>query len=403
MKTRLTVFLDTGLNVVRWLACPLNEKNASTTARLQSPVAQGESASWADLAARQPEQLVVVLPASLVYHSQTEIPSHDPRVIQQSIHWAVEEELATPVEDNHVAWRPANEERSAQAVAVVADEIMQNLLRQLAACSLQPDVITSELYCLPLGETGAVAEIGQAANESVHPDTAVFARTTAGEPGVIVRQNRWQGGFVPAAAWVETVSQKFEKSRQVDIEPQQALGQGVNFLQGAYAPRHEQAQNRRQWRWLALAVMALLLSVLLVNGLKYWQLRQQEAQLKNLQLQTLREAFVDATAAELADPVNAMRSRIKGLRQASGQGSGALTAILAALASTREQVPAVRIQGLHWRDNALELQLVAPGIDAINRFQQLLKGQNIHWQINTGTREAISDGIKSVLVIKVLS
>ena len=357
--------------------------------------------NWAEIAAMQPARLVLVLPASLVYHTQAQVPSHDPRVIQQSIAWAVEDELATAVEANHVAWQSVSETDHAQAVAVVSDAVMRHLLQQLSAHGLQPEVITSEFYCLPVADTGPVQARNDAANESSQDATAVFAASVAGDPGVVVRQGAWQGGFVPAAAWTKSATERYGKARQVNTDPVLA-DHCVNFLQGTYAPRREQTLNRRQWRWLGVAVLAVLASALLANGLKYWRLQQQQTRLKNLQLQTLQEAFVDASPVELADPVNAMRSRVKGLLQSRGQGSGALTSILAALAATREQVPAVRIQGLHWRDNALEVQLVAPAIDAINRFKALLAGQNLQWQVTTGTREATADGIKSVLVIKVL-
>ncbi len=402
MKAAIIVFLDAGLNVARWLAYPVNDKTGSDKSRPRSPSAQGKSVSWAEIAAMQPARLVLVLPASLVYHTQAQVPSHDPRVIQQSIAWAVEDELATAVEVNHVAWQPVSETDHAQAVAVVSEAVIQHLLQLLSVHALQAEVITSELYCLPVADTGPVQARGEAANESSQNVTAVFAASVAGDPGVVVRQWAWHGGFVPAVAWNNSATERYGKAQPVNPDPVLAGDHGVNFLQGTYAPRREQTLNRRQWRWLGVAVLAVLASALLANGLKYWRLQQQQAQLKNLQLHTLQEAFVDASPAELADPVNAMRSRVKGLQQSRGQGSGALTSILAALASTREQVPAVRIQGLHWRDNALEVQLVAPTIDAINRFKALLSGQNLQWQVTTGTREAIADGIKSVLVIKVL-
>lgn len=400
MSAALTVFLDATLKVVRWhgVSSMPEGKNGTHT---NQPETGGGHLSWDEVAAKQPAYLQIILPASLVYHSRAQVPSGDRRVIQQSIPWAIEDELASPIEDHHVAWQATDDAEYPQAVAVVSHAIMQQLLQKLDEHGLQADSITSELYLLPEAE----ADNNSTSEKKVGDQSPswVYARPISGDDGHVVRQGRWQGGFVPRSAWPPVLMADKNAGQVVEPHWQAAPKTSVNLLQGTYAPQRQEGLNRHQLRWLGLAVAGLLLSVLLVNGLKYWRLQQQQTQLRSVQVQALREAFVDASAAELADPVNAMRSRIKARQQAQGAGSGALMAILSGLSTARKAVPAVRIQGLHWRDNTLEVQVVAPSVEAITRFQRQLAGQNILWRVSTGTREAIADGIKAVLIIKVSS
>ncbi|GEM_PF-5084819 len=400
MSLELVVFLDADLNVRHWAAWSLTPEGTPEKSSSLQPERQGDADSWAEIAAMQPEHLVVVLPAAVVYHSQVAVPSHDPRIVQQSIPWAVEEELASAVEDNHVAWRAIGGDAPLQAVAVIEKGLMKTLLSQLDEHGLMPRLITSELACLPVAGNPSAVENRSAANQAEPVQTVRYAESTAA--GTIIRTGPWQGGFIPAPAWPDIHETKLKQAQAVPTHKRPLEAATINLLQGDFAPRQDSKYRHKRWRGLALAALGLLMSLVLVNGIKYWRLQSQYAQVKSLQLQTLRKAFVAASPAELADPVNAMRSRLKAMESAQGQGSGALTSILAALSQVRQQVPAVRIQALHWRDNALEIQLMAPTIDTINRFAKALGAININWQVTTGTREAVSGGIKSVLVVRVL-
>ncbi len=395
MPGTATVFLDADLQIRRWwfFASP-DKRSASQDASQQATA--GQENSWQAIAGTRPQRLIIVLPASLVYHSLVNVPSQDNRVLQQSVPWAVEDELASPVEVNHVAWRLLDD---GQAVAVIDRDVLQQLLEKLAAQGLTPDVVTSELYYLPPVTTGQTHLPDKAANHSEYLAESGSWRKTSG--GAVLRRGRWHGGFVPEAA----LAGQDEFLRRLDFIgecPNVPLpADHINLLQGEFASDERKAGNQRQWRWLLALAAMVLLSGLLVNGIKYARLQTQQTQLKNLQLQTFREAFVDASPSELADPVNAMRSRVKGLESAQGQGSGALMNILSALSAIRQQVPAVHIQSVHWRDNRLEVQVLAPSVEQINRFQQLLRDRSLQWRVTTGTREAVADGVKSIIVIQV--
>ncbi len=392
MGAEVVVYVDPALNIVRWFVSGQDHQSSRDADKSRESVNQMQGNTWRRIADLGPARLHVVLPASMVYHSQVRVPSEDQRVLAQSVPWAVEEELASAVEDNHVAWRQLGD---GQAVAVVAKKVMRNLLDILAENQLRPASVTSEMYWLPISGDGQV-ESSEAANEPV-----VKAPAVAGD-GVVVRRTLWRGGFVPQVAWSRVAQAFAEAIRSVGIRDYMEPDQAINFLQGEFAAGEQEHNRSGQWRWLVLALIVLLISLPMAEAIKLWQLKNQAEQVKNLQLNALREAFVDASPVELADPVNAMRSRIKGLQQLDGQAGGALMRLISGLSSARKKVPAVSIKGLHWRDNTLEVQVVAPSIDSLNAFQQALKQAHVNWQITTGTREALADGFKSILLIRVV-
>ena len=60
--------------------------------------------SWAHIKLENTQQLILIVYANLVLTTKVRIPSKNEEVIRQSIPFALEEELATDVDDNHFAY-----------------------------------------------------------------------------------------------------------------------------------------------------------------------------------------------------------------------------------------------------------------------------------------------------------
>jgi len=64
-----------------------------------------EISVWSDINLKNSEELLLIVSASIVFTRQITIPSKNEEIIRQSIPYALEELLATDIDDNHFAYR----------------------------------------------------------------------------------------------------------------------------------------------------------------------------------------------------------------------------------------------------------------------------------------------------------
>lgn len=104
----------------------------------------------ADLTSFAPQCQLTLLISSLALSLTTlQLPSNTSAQLRQAIPFALEEHVATDIEQLHFAFHPhANH----QAVAIIQRDFMQNLIQQLAALKLYPQAIIPDIYALPIGE-----------------------------------------------------------------------------------------------------------------------------------------------------------------------------------------------------------------------------------------------------------
>jgi type II secretion system protein L len=143
---------------------------------------------------------------------------------------------------------------------------------------------------------------------------------------------------------------------------------GINLLQGAYAPKSDINIEWGPWRVPSALLGGLLVLTLVFKGVLFWQLSRQEAVLDAAASQVLTQTFPDASGAQ--DPWSVLQSRL-------GASSGNLTVsgpgfaeAIETLAGAFSQTPGIQLQTLSWRSGILDLQLLAPNVDALDKLRQ---------------------------------
>lgn len=140
---------------------------------------------------------------------------------------------------------------------------------------------------------------------------------------------------------------------------------GTNLLQGAYAPKSNWPAILKPWRLAASLLAAAVGLGLVLQGATYWQLSRADAQLD--------AAVSEACRRVVGDPSTSGCQRE--VRQRLGASTGAATedflSTLAAIANARD--PEMRIDGLSYRNRAMDLQLVAPSVSALDALSRELE------------------------------
>lgn len=333
---------------VRWL-------HAAGSARVQSGVPAPD----------RERELWVVLPAEDVLLMQAPRVARSPQQMQKALPYAIEDQLAAPIETQHVAWTPAADPNQV-LVAVVARTRLDALLATLRGHGLEPDAVIPEPLLLAwspavstvLLETGrALLRYGE-------------ARAFVGQPEELVLFGGSVGTALDAIRIGDTQSPLPLRATQAREDALQAYAERargeppLNVLQGAYAPRRTVGHARQRWRLaaaLAAAAAVLGFAHLLLERQQLLRLAQQQRQ----EMTDLYRAAVPS-ATRVVDPELQLRGALASAGHGVAQGGLRLLALAApGLAADSK----IRVDALELRERSLELAVQAPDVAALDALR----------------------------------
>ena len=346
-------------------------------------------------------KVIVVVPGTDVLLTHPVLPVKNPAKAAQIVPFALEEQLASDVEDLHFALgkRPA---RIGTPVAVVAHERMREWLQELDDAGLQPEAIHADTALLPETPGGITVLIDQ---------DRVYVRREDG-PGAVVEVTPLSEALQLALAnstqerenvTVYVGAEDYQRDRELleglrertaslqikrlDHDPLLLLAgtlstQPVNLLQGRYARKTRLNISFAPWRYAAMLALVLMGAHL---GLQAWQYAshgKQEAILDEQILAAFQQAMPGAAAPQ-PDQARALVERV--LNQGSGAfsaDSGMLDA-LAMLGAAMRQLPGTDIEALSYRNNVTDLRVLAPSVDMLETLRQRAGEHGIDAQIQS--------------------
>lgn len=379
-------------------------------------------------------RVLVLVPGSEVHLAAPVLPARGGNRLMQAIPFALEEQLASDVEDLHFALGPRSADGSRATVAAVARGRFEEWLAACSAAGIVPDSVLSDAFAVPCGprglsllldgrqlwvsrggalpfvldadpldlaldlalappvDTGEESEgDGDGDGEAASPVDTGEAEPATPELGAT------PGGehvtFYASAADYEREQALIEGLRervatlQVKLLPDGPLplmaanasaGTVVELLQGAYAAKTSFGERLKRWR-LPAALAAVALLVLVGNQLVgVWQLRK-------------AEKAVDAQIAELfaqvlpGQPVVDARAQLQGvLNQGRGGGSGLLPA-LTVIAQALAQTPSGKLESISYRGDGMDLRMTAPSVEAIDAVKQRMSQNGIAVELQSAT------------------
>ena len=343
--------------------------------------------------------LIILVPASWVYHSQTSIASKNTELLAKSIPFAIEEELSNEVEDNYCAFR-INEDGTQDVIAIEKTYINQ-LNEQIKNHQLSVDKIYSEVDWLPLSQEGisvwsdadtsviklnesqamsvATSQISQLlpifAQDKQHIDCNDSAVTDFGD--LPVKES------LTAAACCEYLLNHHVINLYVDeIKVKQTV------------------RAAESWQTVKVLVSVLVLSWVVIQGIQWYGLNQSIAETKLQQVNLFKQNYPNAAPSELVDPFAALQSRLKIQNSNLTQDRSMLISAVDKLGQTLQQQQTVKLNGIRMVDQKMELQIEAPTMTVINDFHQLLQQFANSFSVQIGVNELSDDNtFKSIITM----
>ena len=339
------------------------------------------------LALSQGRRTVLVLPASDVTLARPDLPPvRGAARIAQAVPFALEEHLASELENLHFAVGHRDASSSAMPVAIVARATLERWQAMWDAAGIRPDAAYAESSLIPSAPNALVLVLDEGTLHVSRPDQSAYA-LDAGSIQVafdLALGEQTEAGehvtfYVSTADYTankETIEGLRARTAtlQVKLLPdgtlpllaaQVPVARPINLLQGAYAAPTSFSSQLQQWRLPAALAVATLVAFLGAQGFKLWQLHKAEQQLDAQITQTFNQIL---PGQPIVDP----RAQIQGVLARAGGGSSALLPAMSLLAQAIAQAPATRVEAISYRAGVLELHLVAPNVEALDGIKQAM-------------------------------
>lgn len=332
-------------------------------------------------------QLLIIIPEQLVGSRQIELPHISTKKARQALGFALEEDIACPLDDVHWAF-----ERNTQGymVRVVDKAVMLGLNNTLVEFELQAQQILCPSMALP--ENGMF----------LLPDTLICTHQDC--TGALPYAQAQLVVNLPLTRYAFQDSQNTKVLSNTAQEQQTAevseldfqswfiaqlpahVGE-ANLLQGEFEPKIQKLALRF-WQILCLALVTLcVLSALGLSAAAYLHNRAELQKLNDQIAADYKHFFPGAT--QVISP----KFRVEQLLKSHSAGSNALF-WLYFRAISHSNTPAIALQHVHFQNQKARLKITAPNFTALKNYSQKLQQDGLkvkQLKANTEAKQVVAE------------
>lgn len=318
-------------------------------------------------------RVIAVVPAESVTLHRVSVPARRAAELRQALPFALEDRLATAVEDLHFA--PGSQRDQLTDVAVVARSSVRECLQRLSGLQLSADHCLADAQLLPRDEARLhAARIG---------GRLLLANRDGAWAIPVSDWPQWQSrfgdqplfGLTAAGGFVQTDGLPADLDRRVFLRlmaPQASTGHGIDLLQGEFAPLRQRTAERRLWRWAAVLAGLAIVLVLVDAAIGVFAERQRRDDLRAQMAEVFRQALPEARMT--ADPAAQLVAEL------GRQGGGATSSLFDLL---RRAAPAIaqgsryRLQAIDFRLGVLELEVATADVASLDALRESLASSGL--------------------------
>lgn len=354
-------------------------------------------------AAAGPRKVIVLVPGTDALLAEPVLPVKSGTKLAQVVPFALEEHLATDVEDLHFAVGK-RDVRPGTPVTVVSNARMDAWQALLADAGLHADAIYPETAALPETPNAVTLLIDGARVYLRRPETPgavlevqplIEALQLALASGEESREHVTiylsEDDYERERELLEGL-REFTASLQLKLLPDGPLpllaanivqGNPVNLLQGRFQSKRKLNVSLAPWRYAAAFALVFLVAHLGLKTWQYFHYKSQEARVDAQIGEVYQQLMPGAPVPEAAAARRMIEARLNQLR-GTGPVSGMMTT-LATLGEALGQTPGVNVEALAFRNNTTDLRVLAPSVDVIDRIRQVASERGLEAKIEAAS------------------
>jgi general secretion pathway protein L len=367
-------------------------------------------------------RVVVLAPAAQVLLAEPELPPGGGAKLARAVPFALEEQLTEDVDQLSFAIghrRPSG----GTPVAVVSRSVLQGWIAELSAAGFDPAVIYPDISLMPENPGQTVLWLENDRLAVRRPGALPFAVELAPVKealvvaGVIADPLQASEEPPPKESAILYVTRDDWARVQGDFEDLledfaslkvQLLGDGplpwlarginaadaVNLLQGEFSRTPDYGERWHRWRLAASLAVALLVVHVGAQALQIRQAKHESAALDSQITQVFSSAMPGNASA---DARRQMQSRLERIRK-SGAGPQYFLRTLQTLSGALAATPKTTISALSYRENALDMTVNAPSVDALSQLTQSVGKEGLAAEIQSSN--PVASGVEAHLHIR---
>lgn len=313
-------------------------------------------------------RVIAVVPAEAVTLHAVNVPARRASELRQALPFALEDRLATPVEELHFVSGARREELT--EVAVVSRHLMREWLQRLSGLKLAVDRCLADAQLLPRDAGHLhVARVG---------DRLLLAHGKGAWAIPVSDWLLWRARFGHATVRGLQANGQFTESSDLPVALDRRVflrlmaasadsAGAIDLLQGEFAPIAQRAGQQRLWRWAAVLAGLAIMLALVDAGIGLLGERQRRDALRAEMTQVFQQALPDARMT--ADPAAQLVAELG--RRGAGSSAG-LFDLLRRAAPAIAQGSRYRLQAIDYRLGTLELEVGTADVSSLDALRETL-------------------------------
>ncbi len=328
--------------------------------------------------------VILVLPGEDILITQVSLPIRQMAKLRKAIPYALEERLATDVEELHFAIGQQNQDIC--DVAIIEKQRLDQWLEPFDKQQIKPRAVVPDMLSLPWKadewivlqeENRALVRTGQYAGfccdrENIEAFLSAKLNDNVNPPSLIQDYLCGMGAALSLSGDAPEI-----KTQTCGHSPLGIIAQGwhprqsLNLLQGRYNTQTDLAKTLKPWRWAAI-IFGLWLAAGFTHKIIEWQKLQQ--QLGHLRTQT-EKVFRQSHPGikRIVNPRAQMEQELKALKGNRENSGDDFLAMLTRSGKVIGQQANLSLDNLSYRNNQLNFNITAKSLSQLDSLKQKLQ------------------------------
>ncbi len=334
-------------------------------------------------------KVIALAPSNQVLLTRVSIPTSNKQRLLKAIPYALEEELASDVEQLHFATGAADE-AGKTPVAVIEKSLMNRWQEKFNAAGLNVDIIVPEVLALPLFEnswTLLVEESGTLFRTDLFDGYGIDSDNIDFVLQLAISKAEQKPKQLQVYSLDDAVQFDSFATDEIEIIHQQGqrgllwllasagidAQNNINLLQGDYSQREQLGKLWRPWKFAASLAGVWFVLQLTVSIIQSSQLETQSADLKAEAEQIYKQTFPEAK--KIVNPRVQMKQKLAELK--SGGSSDSKATFLRLLSDSGKafnQTSGLVLRSARFKNGVLIVEIDVPNLQALDKLKQRLAG-----------------------------
>lgn len=365
--------------------------------------------TWSELSmwARGRRSLMAA-PGEAVILTRATVPGRNRATRLKAIPYLLEESLADEVENLHFAVGngPLG---SSVAVAAIRHDVLAGWLERCHGAGLTLGAVVPEPLLLPFCDTAwsiliekdrAIVRTGLSEGFAADLDNLPLLLELALAEAEVKPAEGLRVWGTPPEELAELHSDILRQPDPADPLTVFAANRnsmsGLNLLQGPYGRKAQLGKWLQPWRSAAVLAVVWLGLQAVLQVVEYRQLQREQTTLRLAMEDVFKSAV--PTAQRIVNPRAQLENRLRELSQGSGEGTAPFLELLYRSGELLAGFEEIRLRGVRFKGNQLDLNLTGRSLEAVDRFKQHLTEQpELSVQVRTTKQEG---KVESLVTLK---